>query len=74
MIAAAIEEQSATTREISRSVALAAQGSAEITAFVRQLADTAQAVHTEAGATTQAADQIARIAEDQIQLIRRFRI
>ena len=58
----------------SGSVALAAHGSSEITASVRQLADTAHAVHEGASVTAQAADQVARIAEDQVRLLKRFSV
>ncbi len=72
-IAAAVEEQSATTREMSRSVTEAADGSAQIAAVVH---DVASAV-TETGAgvrsTREASEDLAGMADRLKAVVARFR-
>ncbi|SDZ10231.1 methyl-accepting chemotaxis protein [Micromonospora pattaloongensis] len=73
-IASAVEEQSATTAEITRSVSDAATGSTEIASNIASVA-------AAAGATTQgvteaqhAAEELARMSDDLQQVVGRFRV
>jgi methyl-accepting chemotaxis protein len=55
-----VEEQTATTREMSRSVAGVAGGAATIPTTVGGLASAEDAAHGEAASTQQASDELAR--------------
>jgi PAS domain-containing protein len=61
-IAAAVEEQSATSVEIGRSVDEAARGSAEIAEAIQGVARSANDVAAGSGDTEQAAEELARLA------------
>jgi len=73
MIAAAVEEQSATTGEISRSVNDAASGASQIAANVAAIAESAGATSAGADATRTSAQDLFALADDVNNLIGRFR-
>jgi methyl-accepting chemotaxis protein len=68
-IASAVEEQTATTGEISRNVAEAAQGSTEIARNVSGVAQAARHTSEGAGNTKNSADELSRIALDLQKLV-----
>jgi methyl-accepting chemotaxis protein len=72
-IASAVEEQTATTNEMTRNIAQAAKGSAQISGNVRAVAEAAQ--HTSHGATrTQsAATELSGMAESLQELVKQFK-
>jgi methyl-accepting chemotaxis protein len=72
-IASAVEEQTATTNEMSRNVAEAALGSQDIAANISGVARAAAEATTGAANTAQAADELARMAAELQQLVGRFR-
>lgn len=63
-IASAVEEQTATTNEISRNVTEAAQGSNEIAENVAAVAQAARSTTAGAAATQHAADELQRVADE----------
>jgi methyl-accepting chemotaxis protein len=71
-IAAAVEEQTATTVEISRSVAEVATGSAGIADSITGLARVSAQTSSGVADTQQAAGQLARMAADLRQLVGHF--
>jgi methyl-accepting chemotaxis protein len=72
-IAAAVEEQSVTTNEISRNVAEAARGTAEIVDNIGAVSATAQNTRDAAGQTQRAAEDLARVAAELQGLVDRFK-
>jgi methyl-accepting chemotaxis protein len=72
-IAAAVEEQTATTNEMSRNVAQAADGSSGIAANMATVAQAASDTTGGAHHTAEAADELARMATDLQGLVGRFR-
>jgi methyl-accepting chemotaxis protein len=73
-IAAAVEEQTATTNEISRSVSAAAVGSGEIARNVDGVALAAQSTSQGAASTQQSAAELAQLAGDLQVLIAAFNL
>jgi methyl-accepting chemotaxis protein len=73
VIAAAVEEQAATTSEIGRSVTEAATGSAEIARSITGVAEAAQGTTQGATETHRAAEQLARLSVELLGLVGRFR-
>ena len=73
-IASAVEEQTATTNEMSRNVAQAASGSAEIAGNIVSVAGAAQATSSGVGETQQAAADLSRMSADLQELVSRFRV
>jgi methyl-accepting chemotaxis protein len=73
-IAAAVEEQTATTNEIVRNVRDAAVGTAEITASITQVAHTAEETQNGAQSTNNAARQLTDMAAQLQLLVQRFQI
>lgn len=73
-IASAVEEQTATTAEIGRSIQEAAQGSTDIVQRVLSVARAADGTMQGAGNTQQAADELSRMAVALQNLVGRFRI
>jgi methyl-accepting chemotaxis protein len=73
-IASAVEEQTATTGEINRSVSEAAAGTQVIAANVTNLAGTAQAVKEAAAASSQAASSLNDMAGRLRTLVGRFSV
>jgi methyl-accepting chemotaxis protein len=72
-IASAVEEQTATTGEISRNVAEAAKGSSEIAQNVTAVAQAARSTTEGASDTKKSADDLAKMAHDLQQLVSRFK-
>ena len=72
-IASAVEEQSATTLEVGRSVAEAARGGAEISSNINGVAEAAQATASGATETQAAAQELARLAGELRALVGHFR-
>lgn len=73
-IASAVEEQTATTSEISRSVAEAAKGSSEIAENISGVAGAAQSTSQGAAQTLGAAENLSAIAAELSSLVGRFKI
>jgi methyl-accepting chemotaxis protein len=71
-IASAVEEQTATTNEMSMNVAEAATGSTNIAENIVGVARTANETTEAAASTSQAADELARMSADMQQLVGRF--
>jgi len=74
MIAAAVEEQAATTNEIAHSVGEAAAGSNEIAAAITGVAETAQGTTSGAMETHRSAEELARLAAELMSLTHQFRL
>ncbi|MEV6597796.1 methyl-accepting chemotaxis protein [Actinoplanes sp. NPDC051346] len=72
-IASAVEEQTATTSEMSRSVAEAANGSGDVAHTVAGVAEVAGATADGAAATHQAATDLTRLASDLTKVVQGFR-
>ena len=71
-IALAVEEQTATASEISRSINEAAHGTSEIAEHSLQVAQSAQVTADGAGATRQAAEGLLNMAEELKKLVAEF--
>jgi methyl-accepting chemotaxis protein len=74
VIAAAVEEQTATTSEMSRNVAGAAEGSTDIAANIAGVAEAALSTATGATQSQTAAADIARMSEDLRATVLNFKI
>ncbi len=72
-IAGAVEEQTATTNEMSRNVAEAAKGSGEIAQNITAVAQAAGSTTEGAGNAQKAASELARMASELQQLVAQFR-
>ena len=72
-IASAVEEQTATTGEISRNVTEAARGSSEIAQNVTGVAQAARTTSEGAGDTKRSADELSRMAHDLQKLVRQLK-
>jgi methyl-accepting chemotaxis protein len=72
-VASAVEQQTATTNEISRNVMAAAQGSVEITDNLSGVAQAVQSASIGAAETQRAAAELSRMAADLRHLLSRFR-
>jgi methyl-accepting chemotaxis protein len=72
-IASAVEEQTATTGEISRNVAEAAKGSNEIAQNITAVAQAARGTTEGASDTKRAADELTKMAVDLQQLVAQFK-
>ncbi|MFC7530974.1 methyl-accepting chemotaxis protein [Actinoplanes sp. GCM10030250] len=73
-IAAAVEEQTATTNEMSRSVAEASTGAGDIAGTIAGVAQAADATATGATETQTTAQELARMAEELHQTISVYRV
>ncbi|MGC9668778.1 methyl-accepting chemotaxis protein [Planosporangium sp. 12N6] len=73
-IASAVEEQSATTGEITRSVAEAATGSSEIASNIAGVAAAASTTTEGVAESQRAAEELARMSSDLQQVVRHFRV
>ena len=71
-IASAVEEQTATTNEMSRSVAEAAGGSTEIAANITGVSTAAESTTQALGQTRVAVDELSRMATDLRSQVSRF--
>jgi methyl-accepting chemotaxis protein len=73
-IATAVEEQNATTNEMSRNVAEAAHGGGEITHNIAGVAQAAESTSQGANQTQKAAEQLVATASELRKLVGRFKI
>jgi methyl-accepting chemotaxis protein len=73
-IATAVEEQTATTAEISRNVSEAARGSSEIAQNITSVAQAAQDTTTGATSTRDAAGDLQRMASELQEMVGKFRV
>jgi methyl-accepting chemotaxis protein len=73
-IASAVEEQTATTAEMNRSVAEAASGTGDISRSITGVAQAAQNTSTGVAETQQAIAELARMSTDLSSLVSRFRV
>jgi methyl-accepting chemotaxis protein len=74
VIAAAVEEQAATTSEIGRSVTEAAAGSTDIARNITDVAETAQGVTQGAAETHRAAEDLSRVSNELLRLVSQFQL
>jgi len=72
-IASAVEEQTATTQEITDSVSRAAQGSTEIATDIRTVAQAADTTTASVAATRQAAEHLSAMSQQLRQTMSQFR-
>jgi hypothetical protein len=68
-----VEEQTATTNEIARNIAEAAQGGSEISRGITEVAQALRGTAEGASQTRQAAAELARVAGELGRLVGRFR-
>ena len=73
-IASAVEEQTATTNEISRNISEAAAGAGDIALGIQAVATAAEDTSIGAGDTRAAAGELATVADELDSLVRRFRV
>ena len=73
-IATAVEEQSATTSEMSRNVSEAARGSGEVAKNITGVATAAQSTSSGASDSQRAAQQLARMSTELRELVGQFKI
>jgi methyl-accepting chemotaxis protein len=73
-IAAAVEEQTATTQEIGRNIAQAATGSSDIARNVNSMASTAQTTREGISQSRTATDQVAQMSTELQRLASQFRV
>lgn len=73
-IATAVEEQSATTSEMSRNVSEAAKGSGEVTRNIAGVAQAAQSTTTGASESHKAARSLAQMSTELRELVGQFKI
>jgi methyl-accepting chemotaxis protein len=74
VIATAVEEQSATTSEMSRNVTEAARGAATISSNIQGVAEAAQNTSTNVGEAQTATEHLARMANRLRDLVGRFKV
>ena len=74
VIATAVEEQSATTNEMSRNVGEAAKGAAEISNNISGVAEVAQSTSSSVGESHQATQHLAEMAQQLRQLVGQFKV
>jgi len=73
-IATAVEEQNATTNEMSRNVSEAAHGSGEITSNIAGVAEAAESTSRGASDTQKAAQQLVETSTELRRLVGQFKI
>ncbi len=73
-IASAVEEQTATTTEMSRNVAQAASGSGTIAANIDGVADAAAAMTDAVAESREAAEQLSLVSDELVSLAAQFRV
>jgi methyl-accepting chemotaxis protein len=73
MIASAVEEQTATTNEVSRNVAEASTGASEIAANITAVATAAQLTTEGVDESRRASEDLARMSSELQELVSRFR-
>jgi methyl-accepting chemotaxis protein len=74
MIATAVEEQSATTMEMSRNVSGAARGSGEVAKNIAEVAQAAKSTLSGATESQKAAKQLARMSTELRELVGQFKL
>ena len=74
VVAAAVEEQAATTSEIGRSVGEAASGSDDIARNITGVAEAAQSTTQGAAETHRSAEELARLAGELLALVGKFQL
>jgi len=74
VIATAVEEQSATTGEMTRNVTEAARGAATISSNIQGVAEAAQNTSTNVGEAQTATEHLARMANQLRELVGRFKV
>lgn len=74
VVAAAVDEQAITSKEIGRGVTDAAVGSSDIARNIVGVADAALGTSRGASATQQSADELARLAGDLLNQVRQFHV
>jgi len=74
VIATAVEEQSATTSEMTRNVSEAARGASTISDNIKGVAEAAQNTSTNAGEAQTATEDLSRIATQLRDLVGRFKV
>ncbi len=74
VIATAVEEQSATTSEMSRNVTEAARGATTISGNIEGVAEAAQSTSTSVGEAQAATEHLARMANQLRELVGNFKI
>ena len=74
VIATAVEEQSATTGEMTRNVAEAARGATTISSNIQGVAEAAQNTSTNVGEAQTATEHLARMANQLRDLVGRFKV
>ncbi|MFA5263371.1 MAG: methyl-accepting chemotaxis protein [Opitutaceae bacterium] len=74
IIASSVEEQAATTNEISKNVAEAAKGAAEIARNIGSVSTAAKGTTEGAGQTAAAAAELARLATDLARVVDQFKL
>ena len=74
VVAAAVEEQAATTSEIGRSVSEAASGSDDIARNITGVAETARGTTQGAAETHRSAEELARLAGELLALVGKFQL
>jgi methyl-accepting chemotaxis protein len=73
-IAAAVEEQTATTGEMNRGVSEAASGVSEVATGVDALATTTRLTNESVGETQRAAEELARMSDELHNMVGRFQV
>lgn len=73
-VANAVEEQSATTKEMTRNMSEAARGSGEITQNITAIGTATQATAEAAGHTKTAATELSRMSAELSQIIAQFKV
>ena len=73
-IASSVEEQTATTNEISRNISEGAKGSADIAKNIAEVAQAAKSTQESAGASQQAAGELSKMATALRELVGQFRL
>jgi methyl-accepting chemotaxis protein len=74
VIATAVEEQSATTSEMTRNVSEAARGASTISDNIKGVAEAAQSTSTTVGESQTATEDLARMANQLRELVGRFKV
>jgi methyl-accepting chemotaxis protein len=73
-IASAVEEQTATTNEMSRSVSEAAQGTGSIAESISTISSVSSETGTDAGSAREAAEGLAAVTAELSRLVAQFRV
>jgi methyl-accepting chemotaxis protein len=74
VIATAVEEQSATTSEMTRNVSEAARGAATISSNIQGVAEAAQSTSTSVGEAQTATEHLAKMANQLRELVGQFKV